>query len=377
VANLLLFIPLGISLLVWRAIGWSRVWQIVLLAVVLSATIEVVQFLGLVDGRIASLWDIVFNTIGALAGGLLAFAAPSLVQPSKSSARVLFASWCVVTHVVLFASAWALQRAPRVTLSGVPRPSSLPFTTGFGWFEQPITAAVVDGAAFERQDGSGAIIVTAPERAAHALHVRVEGRDRRLTFVPMLFVHAAGDAGAHLMIGQRGNDYALMVRVNAARLGMQMPALALEGSVGYAGTPAGGPAGSHHVDIGAAITSRQWVLSAKRQGETADSASLSIRPVLGWLLILPIRNANGPPSVVGTAIVVFLLSAPLFFWGAIGISRRINGLLVSAIASMFALVMPAWWADQSMPSLLDVMALVVASATLAMHRPQPKGLQRK
>ncbi|MCL3817229.1 VanZ family protein [Aeromicrobium wangtongii] len=71
-ANIALFVPLGILILLWRTDwGWR---QATLLSLAVTVTIEVLQNL-LRPERFASLSDIVANTAGGLIGALVVLAA--------------------------------------------------------------------------------------------------------------------------------------------------------------------------------------------------------------------------------------------------------------------------------------------------------------
>jgi VanZ family protein len=73
VANLLLYMPLGLCLVLSWPARWSRVAALVWTVVVgsaLSTGIELVQFYS--TSRVSSLTDVVINTIGTFAGGLAA-----------------------------------------------------------------------------------------------------------------------------------------------------------------------------------------------------------------------------------------------------------------------------------------------------------------
>ncbi|MCD9199477.1 VanZ family protein [Aeromicrobium wangtongii] len=71
-ANIALFVPLGILILLWRTDwGW---WQATAVAFCVSATIEVLQDV-LRPDRVASVNDVIANTAGGAVGALLVVAA--------------------------------------------------------------------------------------------------------------------------------------------------------------------------------------------------------------------------------------------------------------------------------------------------------------
>nr|WP_307334373.1 VanZ family protein [Microbacterium sp. SORGH_AS_1204] len=73
VANVALFVPLGMLVIAWR----GRWWHGILIAVLTSALIETIQLLFL-PTRVADVRDLVANTAGAMIGVALALAASRL-----------------------------------------------------------------------------------------------------------------------------------------------------------------------------------------------------------------------------------------------------------------------------------------------------------
>jgi glycopeptide antibiotics resistance protein len=69
IANIVMFIPFGVFVRLLKPALWSW-WPLGLLAAASSGTIEVVQLL--VPGRVTALSDVVANTLGALAGLVVA-----------------------------------------------------------------------------------------------------------------------------------------------------------------------------------------------------------------------------------------------------------------------------------------------------------------
>lgn len=69
VANIVLFLPFGALVRLLKPTLWNW-WQVALLAAASSGTIEVIQLL--IPGRVTALSDVIANTLGALAGLLVA-----------------------------------------------------------------------------------------------------------------------------------------------------------------------------------------------------------------------------------------------------------------------------------------------------------------
>jgi hypothetical protein len=361
VANALLFVPLGIALLFMLTSERWKIARVILLAVLLSFAIETLQFTGAVSGRIASVLDILCNGAGAAAGALFALLLRGALQAAPKAALMMLATWCVFVHVVLFVSGAGLQRSDEwqaldsptrrmaaQAAQDFPHRSTLPFTTGFGWFEQPVPWATVDGVPFENRNGSGPIIVTSPARRSHTLAVRVSGRDRRLTFVPVLFVHSPEDLHPHVTVGQRGAEFGLVVKVKASRSGMQMPPV----RVGF-------PAITDSVVVRAAITEHTWTLELWHDGSAfaIDRSSVQVRPVLGLLLLLPVRSVNGVVGVLLTCAAVLLMALPLFYLAA---KNTALATLTAFLSALSALVVPAAVTGLAMPTMGDWIALFLA-----------------
>ncbi|MBT2585569.1 VanZ family protein [Arthrobacter sp. ISL-95] len=69
IANIVMFVPFGVFVRLLNPTLWNW-WPMTLLAAASSGTIEVVQLL--VPGRVTALSDVVANTLGALAGLMVA-----------------------------------------------------------------------------------------------------------------------------------------------------------------------------------------------------------------------------------------------------------------------------------------------------------------
>jgi len=103
ILNLCLFVPLGI------AVGWnsrSRV-RAVFLGLLLSTTVEIAQTI--VPGRDPALSDIIFNTVGAAVGALIARRPHAWLVPGARGSVVLTAVSVAAAASVMIATAFLLS----------------------------------------------------------------------------------------------------------------------------------------------------------------------------------------------------------------------------------------------------------------------------
>ena len=108
ILNIGLFSPLGIAA-AWRArSGWS-VWKAILGGALLSASIEVLQLF--VPGRDPELLDILFNTIGAAVGAIIAFRPEIWILPSSRQSTRLLLGWSIFTMGLVIATGVLLSPA--------------------------------------------------------------------------------------------------------------------------------------------------------------------------------------------------------------------------------------------------------------------------
>ncbi len=126
-ANILLFVPLGVGLglLRWRPV---RAWAF---GTGLSIVIELVQFA--IPGRWPSVGDMVFNGVGAAVGCVVIFFAAWWLRPPEARAPWLSIAWGFGTAVVFVATAYLLAPSfPRTLYWGqwIPRLEGLELYDG-------------------------------------------------------------------------------------------------------------------------------------------------------------------------------------------------------------------------------------------------------
>ncbi len=103
IANVLLFLPLGMALR-WRL---TRPLVALTAAFLLSGAVEGLQFL--IPGRHPALGDLVFNTLGAGLGVLAAGLLPNLLRPEAVARRRFGVLAASLPAALLLATAWLLQ----------------------------------------------------------------------------------------------------------------------------------------------------------------------------------------------------------------------------------------------------------------------------
>ena len=85
--NVLMFFPLGVLIpLLWKRL---RFWNVILIAMALSTSIEIIQYMSQAWGsyRLADINDVILNTVGASVGLLVVSVVRSLGRPTSSLAR--------------------------------------------------------------------------------------------------------------------------------------------------------------------------------------------------------------------------------------------------------------------------------------------------
>lgn len=82
--NVLMFFPLGVLIpLLWKRL---RFWNVILIAMALSTSIEIIQYISQAWGsyRLADINDVILNTVGASVGLLVVSVVRALARPTSS-----------------------------------------------------------------------------------------------------------------------------------------------------------------------------------------------------------------------------------------------------------------------------------------------------
>ncbi len=294
--NIALFVPLGLAL----GLKGVRPARTLLIGFLLSTAIELLQAT-LVAGRDPSLSDVLTNTVGTLAGGVVGRAVPQLWLPTVARARQLAA---------LGAVAWLGM----VTLSAV------------GLTDDPANGAVTTIQAppaplLERFNGeiisSGAGATT--RTVALTAEVRTNGLTDRLA--PILDL---SDGGRFPLarLGQLGQKPTFARRLRATRALFRTPTVRVYGGV----LPT---APSRALLEGGKTGPMLW--SAATIDGSRHSAELVLTPGLGWMLLLPLGYPFDVYSPWTSAVWLALPLLLVGFWAGRGRVHFIAGLAGSLL----------------------------------------------
>jgi hypothetical protein len=159
--------------------------------------------------------------------------------------------------------------------------------------------------------------------------VAIAGGDGRPSLVPILLVHdAAGQP--QLLVGQRGGDAVLRVRLRAARWRLRAPELALPGAL--AAYREGAPPAAARLDAALRGDTLRLAVVA---GGTRRVATARLTPGTAWRL-LPAPGAWGPERRAPSALWLAAALAPFGYWlgraAARGGAARAGALAAAVVA---------------------------------------------
>jgi VanZ family protein len=220
IANVLLFLPLGIAAAI-RFPGWRRP---VLGALLLSVAIEVVQLA--IPGRFTSPADVAFNTLGATAGVALAHTAPWWLRP-PGPWRPLFGIAALAAALLVLAGGAAL-----LVPAGTSRPIEVRWTPairGAVAYGGSVTEARLGAVPLPdrgyRRDG---LDTGASLRAGDTLRVRFTAGPPPDAARPVLLV-IDPDERRVLGVHVRGNDVVVSWMTRGGRLRLDEPDIRARG----------------------------------------------------------------------------------------------------------------------------------------------------
>lgn len=281
--NIALFVPLGLAL------GLKRVRppRMLLVGILLSTAIELLQAT-LVAGRDPSISDVLTNTMGTLAGGVIGRAAPQLWLPTVARARQLAALTALAWLGMVALSAVALTDDPA---NGAVRTVQAPPAPLLERFKGEIISTAVDAT-------TGAVALTA--------EVRTTGLTDRLA--PILDL---SDGGRFPLarLGQLGQKPTFARRLRATRALFRTPTVRVYGGV----IPA---APSRALLQGGKTGPMLW--SAATIDGSRHSTELVLTPGLGWMLLLPLGYPFDVYSPWTSAVWLALPLLLVGFWAGRG-----------------------------------------------------------
>jgi hypothetical protein len=341
IANVLLFIPLGVGL---RVAG-LRAAAVLAAALALSLAVELVQAY-IVSGRVANLLDVGTNTVGAVVGTIAAGRWRTVVLPSAKTATRLALVSAGALIAIVAASAWALTpvTAPApVVVRGVgtrARPASV----------ARVLSAVVDGRAIRGRDTVGMHWPQErPIRIDVALQASPSRGDAALRFV-------AGGRRV-LLLGIEREELKLELRRKGAALRLLSPYVRVPYPVRQTRSDA-----IEELDtLVLRAVAAPWRLSlAVQAGAAHDAIDVRLHPLAGWSLLVPHPHSAWLGNLL-TALWTGLLVFPVAYWSAAATSQArpmIGALLSLSVAAVLAIgaVVRAPW-----PPWLAVSAAFVAA----------------
>lgn len=281
--NIALFVPLGLAL------GLKRVRppRMLLVGILLSTAIELLQAT-LVAGRDPSISDVLTNTMGTLAGGVIGRATPQLWLPTVARARQLAALTALAWLGMVALSAVALTDDPA---NGAVRTVQAPPAPLLERFKGEIISTAVDAT-------TGAVALTA--------EVRTTGLTDRLA--PILDL---SDGGRFPLarLGQLGQKPTFARRLRATRALFRTPTVRVYGGV----IPA---APSRALLQGGKTGPMLW--SAATIDGSRHSTELVLTPGLGWMLLLPLGYPFDVYSPWTSAVWLALPLLLVGFWAGRG-----------------------------------------------------------
>ena len=299
VANVLLFVPLG---LVLRGLGMA-IPQVVAACLALSAAIEGLQF-GVISGRDASLTDLFSNVLGGAVGAGLMGGLRTALNPSPIQARrmALGASLAWLLQVSCTSAVLHLEAPATVQYYGqwaptAPRSADFPATVT----SARIQDISVPPLPLERTD----LMRQELSHDSASLQVQVTGLASR-PVQAMIFVLTDGEGGTVASLEQRGCQLALVWRLRAETIGLRSPAVVAEHVCGT---------GDAQVTLTGDIARSQLKLST-----TGSHATLPLTPNLGWYLLFPWDLASHL-VLVGNMLWILGWFTPIAFW----LSRATGG----------------------------------------------------
>jgi hypothetical protein len=297
--NLLLFGPLGIAL---RLAG-AGLGRVAAASLGTSLMVELLQLA--VPGRDPSLSDLVTNTVGAVAGGILAAGGPYLLRPARPLGGLLALGWAWV---------WLVQTG----LTAVIVTPSLPQD----WYWGQLAAELPQ---FEQFTGQVAAAAAGPYPIRIVrLRRTAQVRAALLAGQPLVAMTTPGGPTPGLapivsifdehqreivLLGRWGNDLVYRLRTVAFDVRLRPPAIRLPGAFEGLDSALVGVSGRYVPDA------HTWLISLSGGGRTVER-QVALNPQWGWMLLLPFPYAQGAESEWLTAFWIAGWMLPLGYWSA-------------------------------------------------------------
>lgn len=370
--NILLFVPLGLTL---RLAGVPR-WRVVMVALLTTVTVEALQY-RFVTGRDSSIGDVLSNVIGGALGVLLAERWRDLLTPAARGARRLAIAGAAGWLGVLATTAWALA------------PSVPDVAYRVQWLPEDPTLANYHGELLGASLGGVPLPPgPLPERARAALRAGAARLEARVTtgnardeFAPIVRVRSA-DSSDLAAIGERGCDLEFHLWSRVSDLRMRGPSVTVPrvfpcgGAVDRA---RGEPEGDTMVVSGERDGSLIRVTALGR-GRDA-SRTLPLTPTLGWSFFFPWTYPFGGTHWPLSALWVAGLLFPVAYWAGRARARRGPPALLAVVALGLGALPPI--AGLATPGIGEWAATLVGGAAgwalgwRAAGRPRPRAVEER
>lgn len=295
--NLLLFVPMAAGL---RLLGWP--WRrVVVVAATLSLGVESLQYF-VVQGRDASVSDVLTNTVGGAVGAGLASRLRHLVVPARPVARRLSAGAAAAWLGALAFSAFALSPwAPDEPLRSYCT-AAYPTSELFSGTARTVTLNGVSLPCDADIAASGEIGESLRE-ANLTLEVAATSSDPK---TGRRAIHVVRAPHASLVVvAQHGRSVRFSAPTAAQSFRLLSPAVRLSRALPEReGVP---------VALHAEVRGRRMRVSAAHGGERT-ATELALSPAHGWTMVLPGGLEPGPVLRLASALWLGGLLIPAAYW---------------------------------------------------------------
>jgi hypothetical protein len=311
VLNVLLFVPLGCGL----AMAGIRPVRALAAMALLTLTIESLQFT-LIEGRDASIGDLLTNSVGGAIGFGIGASIAVWLTPSVREATRLALLWLCVWIIV----------------QGVASYSLVPATTSPWYYGQikralfgrpayagDVPLATIDGQPIPNMSYDKAGLLPPALGKPDGALVRVDVVPRGPTRRPEPIVRIANESLEEvLVVAQQQTNLVFGIRTGAGVLRLRPIYFALRDV--FPRSESG--ARRDTIRIEARYSARELQLQAD-DGVSHREVRIPLSPALGWRLFLP-RRSNGygePRDAVVAVLWLMLLLAPVGYWHACSMRR--------------------------------------------------------
>lgn len=335
ILNVLLFMPFGFGL---RLAGMSR-RRALLFAMASSFTIELLQYT-VIPGRDGNVGDFIMNSVGGLAGIVLADSWRRVLFPGSAVSRAIRIAGGLVWLGLWSLSAFLLQPSVPATrwFAQVPSDGTYPEV-----FRGSVPSATLNGIALR----------SGPIPDGPALQERVLREGARLEAVAVLaaptsflasIVAVVDDHPTEILVfGQQRTDLVFRVLLRVPWVRLRQPTVRIPGILATAGDT---------VRLSAGFKDERYVLHARTR-TTDVKRVVPLSPSWGWSFLIPWSYSLGPEGVWLTTLWIAGLLAPLGYYTSresprpTGALLFVGGVVLAGLAGVpFAAGMaPVHWSE--------------------------------